>query len=198
MPKYCEIRALYDKETITVYQAYNKYIAQAAAKHSKFVAPFSFNRMTWIKPSFLWMMERSNWGNKSNQEHTLAIKISRNGFEEALKNSVLSHPEKDVYKNVELWNERKKNANVTVQWDPERNIRGGKLDYRSIQIGLGRNIIKQYNDEWIISIEDISPTVQKMHNLIIKGEYEKAKRFLPEERIYTLPQDIAEIVGISK
>ncbi|WP_141653813.1 DUF4291 family protein, partial [Erwinia billingiae] len=26
--------------------------------------PFSMTRMTWIKPSFLWMMYRSGWGMK--------------------------------------------------------------------------------------------------------------------------------------
>ena len=35
--------------------------------------------MTWIKPSFLWMMERSNWGRKSGQECVLAVRITRAG-----------------------------------------------------------------------------------------------------------------------
>ena len=52
MPAYHEIRAVYDRDSITVYQAYNKNIAQLAIQHQKFVSPFSFQRMTWIKPSF--------------------------------------------------------------------------------------------------------------------------------------------------
>ncbi len=44
---------------------------------SRFVPPFSLSRMTWIKPSFLWLMERSNWGKKSGQEMILAICIIR-------------------------------------------------------------------------------------------------------------------------
>jgi hypothetical protein len=50
------IRALYDDNTITVYQAYNNDIAAPAVKHKTFVSPFKVERMTWIKPSFLWMM----------------------------------------------------------------------------------------------------------------------------------------------
>ena len=52
LSKVQEIRAKYDQNTISIYQAYNKKIADVAVKNQKFVAPFSFNRMTWIKPSF--------------------------------------------------------------------------------------------------------------------------------------------------
>lgn len=64
MADYFEIRADYNQHTITVYQAYNDAIADVAVRNGRFGAPFSFNRMTWIKPSFMWMMERSNWGLK--------------------------------------------------------------------------------------------------------------------------------------
>jgi hypothetical protein len=47
---------LYDDRSIIVYQAYGTAIATAALQNNRFVAPFSFNRMTWIKPSFLWLM----------------------------------------------------------------------------------------------------------------------------------------------
>ena len=53
-----EIRALYNDETIRVYQAYNKTIAEEAVKNGTFGSHFSLNRITWIKPSFLWMMYR--------------------------------------------------------------------------------------------------------------------------------------------
>jgi len=56
-----EIRADFDGHSIIVYQAYGKAIALAALEHQRFVAPFSVNRMTWVKPSlqssrlkFLW------------------------------------------------------------------------------------------------------------------------------------------------
>ncbi|MCT6869895.1 DUF4291 family protein [Apibacter sp.] len=47
-----EIRVVFDKETITVYQAYRKEIALPAVKAQTFVPPFKVERMTWIKPSF--------------------------------------------------------------------------------------------------------------------------------------------------
>lgn len=92
MPAYHEIRAVYDRDSITVYQAYNKQIAQLAIQQQKFVSPFSFQRMTWIKPSFLWLMGRSNWANKSGQEHILAIRIPRDFWEMLLSQSVHTDP----------------------------------------------------------------------------------------------------------
>jgi hypothetical protein len=56
-----EIRADYDRETIVVYQAYGPQIAVPAVAAQRFVPPFSLGRMTWIKPSFRWLMHRSNW-----------------------------------------------------------------------------------------------------------------------------------------
>lgn len=55
---YRQIRALYDDETITVYQAYCSSIALAAVEHQKLNASpdFKLGRMTWIKPSWCWMM----------------------------------------------------------------------------------------------------------------------------------------------
>lgn len=55
---YRQIRALYDEETITVYQAYSAEIAEPAVKEQSLTASpkFSGTRMTWIKPSWCWMM----------------------------------------------------------------------------------------------------------------------------------------------
>ena len=63
-------------------------IADAALKTQRFVPPFSFHRMTWIKPSFLWLMHRSNWGQKSGQERILAVHIMRASWEMALSLAV--------------------------------------------------------------------------------------------------------------
>ena len=73
-----EIRADYNKDSIVVYQAFNSAIAKVAAETNRFQRPFSMHRMTWIKPSFLWMMYRSGWGLKdAGQSRILAIDITR-------------------------------------------------------------------------------------------------------------------------
>lgn len=185
------VRAQFDADTITVYQAYNKQIAEAAIKAQTFVAPpFKVERMTWIKPSFLWMMYRAGWGLKENQEHILAIKIKREGFEWALRNGALSHFESDVHGTMENWKLEVANSPVRVQWDPERDFNFTPLDYRAIQIGLSGKAVLKYIDEWIFSIEDITPKCAAIHELVKQNRLDEAAVLLPVEEYYPLPLDI--------
>ena len=63
-----EVFADYNKKCIIVYQAYNADIAEEAVRLQNFGSNFNFNRMTWIKPSFLWLMYRSNRGTKKKRQ----------------------------------------------------------------------------------------------------------------------------------
>jgi hypothetical protein len=186
-----EVRANYDRTTIVVYQAYSPAIADAALDAQRFRSPFSFTRMTWIKPSFLWLMHRSNWGQKSGQERTLAVRISRSVWEEALSLAVLTTPKPALYGSAAEWQAQLRQAQVVVQWDPERSLRGAALPCRSIQVGLSRHVIRRYAQEWIVGIEDYSGRVGKIHKLLRTGQADKARQFLPPERVYPLPPALA-------
>ena len=113
-----EIRAIYNAKTIRVYQAYNNIIADEAISLNKFGNSFSMNRMTWIKPSFLWMMYRSGWATKQGQNRILAIDMDRIGFEEIVVNAVTSTFDDKLYSNIEEWKNAIKNSEVRIQWDP--------------------------------------------------------------------------------
>lgn len=196
MPDTCEIRADYDKDTLVVYQAYPPAIADAALRQGTFVAPFSFGRMTWIKPSFLWLMARSQWGQKSGQERTLAVRITRAGWEEALSKAVLTHPEPGVHPDPDDWRRQFDAAPVHVQWDPERSLRGETLAHKSIQVGLSRHVIHTFVQDWITGIEDLTPLVRKLHPLIHAGQASRAKALLPKERIYPTDAGIRKRLGM--
>ena len=180
-----QIRAVFDNETITVYQAYTAAIAIPAVENQKFVPPFKMDRMTWIKPSFLWMMYRCGWGQKEGQEHILAIKIKREGFQWALDNSCLSHFDPDIHKSHDEWKEKLQKSPVRIQWDPERDIHLEKLDYRSIQIGLSGIAVEKYLNEWIVSITDITPLCKKIHSLVSE-DIQQAINQLPKESLYEI------------
>ncbi|MFI0483613.1 DUF4291 domain-containing protein [Actinomadura sp. 9N215] len=190
-----EIRAVYDRDTITVYQAYAPQIGRPAAEHGTFVPPFSRNRMTWIKPSFLWLMARSNWGRKPGQETILAVRITRAGWEEALAQAVPTDPDRRVFRSSDEWRRRFAGALVHVQWDPERSLQGRKLEARSIQIGLSRHIIDRYVDDWIRDIEDCTPKVRRIHRTLQEGRTTQARALLPKERAYPLPAPLAHHLG---
>jgi hypothetical protein len=191
-----EIRAVFDKETISVFQAFDPAIATPAVKHQKLMPPFSYDRMTWIKPSFLWLMYRSEWAQKAGMERILQIRIRRDAWEKALSEAILTTPEPHVYPDAKAWRKALDAANIRVQWDPERNIRNQRLPYRSIQVGITSNLSETYAKKWIVKIDDITPLVRKIHTLILKGDFEAAEQLLPVESIYPVSTAIQKRLGM--
>lgn len=190
-----KIYASYTENSIRVYQAYNDKIAEECLKLGTFGKSFKLERMTWIKPSFLWMMYRCGWGKKENQERVLAIDISRNGFEEMLSNVVLSTYNQKVYKSHENWKFQLKTSNVRCQWDPERDIYGNKLDRRSIQIGVQGEMVYKYINKWILNIEDMTDKVSKWSKDIRDKKLDFKE--LPVENEYYVDNLIKEKLGMS-
>jgi len=193
-----QVRAAFTDETITVYQAYSPAIADAALRAGRFVAPFKRDRMTWIKPSFLWMMYRCGWATKPGQERVLAVAITRDGFEWALSHSSLSYYEAGTYASEAEWAERKAMSPVRVQWDPERSLGLGPLDHRAIQVGLSGIAATHYVDDWIVGITDVTSTARDIANLVGHNVLAAAENLLPAERPYPLPDHIARAVGAGR
>lgn len=179
-----EIRAVHDDQTIRVYQAYSDQIANAALANGTFISPpFSMSRMTWIKPSFLWMMYRAGWGYKdAGQSRILALDISREGFEWALAHSCPSHPEPGMSR--EDWEALKNASPVRVQWDPERDLHHNPLPHRAIQIGLGPEAVRLYVGEWIKRVADVTPLAHAICAMVREDRLDEARAALPIETPY--------------
>lgn len=192
---YRQIRAVYDEATVRVYQAYRPEIAVAAVGAQRFVPPFKRERMTWIKPSFLWMMYRCGYATKPGQEHVLAVDISREGFEWALAHSCLSHFDGDVHADHDAWARRLRESPVRIQWDPERDFAFNALPYRSVQIGLSGEAARRYVDEWTVAITDVTEDARAVHAAVRAGELERAAALLPAERPYPLSPGLAEAIA---
>ncbi|WP_326557094.1 DUF4291 domain-containing protein [Micromonospora sp. NBC_01796] len=186
-----QVRALYTAETITVYQAYRAEIAEAALAAGRFVGPFKRERMTWIKPSFLWMMYRCGWAEKPGQERVLAIEITRAGFEWALAHACLSHFDRTEHTDRAEWSRQLKTSPVRVQWDPERSLRLQPLPYRSLQVGLSGEAVHHYVDDWTVTITDKTPVVREIRSLLRAGDERRATELLPDERPYPLDETAA-------
>ncbi|MBO4204800.1 DUF4291 domain-containing protein [Micromonospora echinofusca] len=186
-----QVRAHYSADTITVYQAYSPQIARPAVAAGRFVAPFKRDRMTWIKPSFLWMMYRCGWATKPGQEHVLAIDITREGFEWALARACLSHYDRDLHGDRATWSRMLKTSPVRVQWDPERSLHLTALPYRSLQVGLSGEAVDRYVDDWVVAVTDVTPTVHRIRELLRAGDGQAAAGHLPVEHVYPLPAPLA-------
>ncbi|MCM2392107.1 DUF4291 family protein [Streptomyces albipurpureus] len=176
------IRDLHTDSTITVYQAYRPEIGLPAARDGRFPAAWKRERMTWIKPSFLWMMYRCGWGLKAGQETVLAVEITREGFDWALRNSCLSHYDRQTHTHRAEWQRELKQSLARVQWDPERDPHLQPLPYRSLQLGLAGEASRRYTDEWTVSIRDITALAHQVHALVKDDELDAAAEMLPAER----------------
>ncbi|MGE5657405.1 MAG: DUF4291 domain-containing protein [Actinomycetota bacterium] len=166
------ILAQFDENSIVVYQAYSPVIGHFAASQGYFGGEFSFNRMSWIKTNFLWMMYRSGWATKLGQEVILAVWIHRTAFDEILATAVHSRSILEVYSSQEAWQQAVAQSSVRLQWDPDRDPSGKKLERRAIQLGLRDEALRRYAQDWIVKIEDISDFVRQQSLWVKSGNWE--------------------------
>ena len=182
-----EIRAVYDDTSVRVYQAFRDEIAEEAVQLGTFGSHFGLNRMTWIKPSFLWMMYRSGWAEKPGQENILAIGIKREAFDYLLENAVLSTYRSNSGITQEEWKTRIRQSDIRCQWDPERDPRGRPLRWRSVQIGIQGEVVREhYLKDWILHIENITGYVRQLKRQLDGSE--DISGLLPPEKIYPMTQ----------
>ncbi|HCF28189.1 MAG TPA: DUF4291 domain-containing protein [Cyanobacteria bacterium UBA11049] len=177
------IVAQFDEESVVVYQAYRPAIGNFAASHGYFGGEFKLDRMSWIKPNFLWMMYRSGWGTKAGQEVTLAVWIKRAAFDEILAQVVHSKFEPEVYATQSEWEKAVRRSQVRLQWDPDRHPSGARLERKAIQLGLRGSVLNAYARDWIVRIEDISEFVRQQHQNIKSGCVEL---LTPSETVYSV------------
>ncbi|MGW7031685.1 DUF4291 domain-containing protein [Streptomyces xanthophaeus] len=179
-----QIRAAHTDATVTVYQAYAPRLGVPAARDGRFPPAWKRERMTWVKPSFLWMMYRCGWATKADQGTVLAVEITREGFDEALRGACLSHYVPGVHADREAWQHALRGSSARVQWDPERDLHLNPLPHRSLQLGLSGPASRAYADRWTVSIRDVTPLAREVHGLIRGGEDAAAHALLPVETPY--------------
>lgn len=151
-----QIIAAFDDEGVFVYQSFNQLIADEALQNGTFGQHFQLNRMTWIKPSFGWMLFRSHYATKRDQERILKIKIRRNGFEHIISKGIPTSFDPTLFESREAWSHALQASDVRYQWDPDRDLYLRRMPRRAIQIGIRGEIVRAYINEWILTIEDVT------------------------------------------
>jgi hypothetical protein len=184
------ILAQFDEESVIVYQAYRPEIGHYAADHGAFGAGFSFSRMTWIKPNFLWMMFRSGWGTKVDQEVTLAIRMRKAGFDALLREAVPSTYDARSGGTEADWHRAVKRSAVRLQWDPDHDPSGARVERRAIQLGIRGETLLRFTNEWILGIEDVSDMV------VAQRGRPPADLVVPRERVYSPPSEALQGLGM--
>jgi hypothetical protein len=175
--------AQFDDETIIVYQAFRREIAEYAVQHGRFGGPqYGFSRMSWVKPNFLWMMFRSGWGTKQNQEATLALRIRRTFFDHLVGSAVASSFSSGFHASEEEWQAAVARSDVRLQWDPDHDPHGGKLERRAIQLGMRGATLREFAERQLLEVNDVSAFVAEQR------EHVRARRLdrleTPSEHVY--------------
>jgi hypothetical protein len=189
-----QIIAHFDAESITVYQAYRLGIAEEAVAQRRLggKAGFSFNRMSWIKPNFLWMMYRSGWATKENQERVLALRVERAGFDALLQHAVHSSYQPDLYADMDYWRRAVRASDVRLQWDPDHAPSGARLERRTLQLGLRGSVLRTYAERLLLDVEDITPFVAAQRD----NAGNPGALLLPREDLYPVSPGTAHQLGI--
>lgn len=189
------ILAQYDDETILVYQAYRPAIGHYAAKNGHFGGGFKYTRMSWIKPNFLWMMYRSDWGRSEGQEVVLAIRLRRAFFDSLLEQTVSSSFTSALFADHDEWKAAVGRSDVRLQWDPDHTPTGDKCERRAIQLGLRGDVLGAYGKQEALEIIDVSALVAEQQGNV--SEWKTGKLWTPTERAY-VPSNraISEHVGL--
>jgi hypothetical protein len=177
------VLAQYDDESVVVYQAYRPSIGRWTAEHGHFGGGgFSLDRMSWIKPNFLWMMYRCGWAAKHGQEVVLAVWLARTAFDEILSQAVPSTFWDHRYADRAAWQADVKRSDVRLQWDPDHDPHGKPVQRRAVQLGLRGQVLARYAKEWIRHVEDISAFVREQHARLTRDGI--AALETPAERVY--------------
>ena len=92
-------------------------------------------------------------------------------------------------------------GSVIVQWDPERSVRLGKLNYRSIQIGIRKELVEEYC-EGIVGIEDVTEKARMLKKVLeeekeIGVEELRERGLVPVERVFEVPEDVRKILRMN-
>ena len=84
----------------------------------------------------------------------------------------------------EDWKRNIRSSDIRIQWDPEKDINGNDLPYRSIQLGLRGKAVDDYVHDWIVSITDITEYVSELNALRILNK--DIREMLPKEDVYKI------------
>ena len=171
----------WDAEGVWLYQAFNDAIADWAVDHQQLGGPqFNPLRMTWVKPSFAWVLYRSGYARKHNQTRILGLKVPHAQLAELLSRCACKHGGGG--------------SKGRVQWDPARDLMTSEgreprrmLRERAIQIGLSRDLSERYVGS-VLQIRDVTDLAHRVGDAHaakdVKAAMAALLRELPYERAY--------------
>lgn len=134
------------------------------------------------------MDDVSLWlGRKRNQERVLAFWVDKIDFESILKEAVLSSFNQKYYDNHDQWKNELNSKEVRLQWDPDHDPFGNKIERRAIQLGLKGNVLEKFGRQQIKKVEDITEFVKQQKQFVDTKQLDKLS--VPIETVFKMADD---------
>jgi hypothetical protein len=167
---------------LSSYQAYRPSIGEFALNSGFFGGDFKYSRMSWIKPNFLWMMYRCEWGQAEGQEVVLAVRLKRRFFDSLFAQAVRSSFDTRAFASHEDWTYAVARSDIRLQWDPDHLPTGDKCERRAVQLGLRGAALEAYGKHEIVEIIDMSAFVAEQRPNV--RDWKTGKLLTPVEHVY--------------
>ena len=85
------------------------------------------------------------------------------------------------------WKMLLKDSSSRLQWDPDYDPYGNKMERRAIQVGIRNELIASYREDDLIEIEDISEFVAYEYEKVKKGNLDQLRT--PMEKVLLFEDD---------
>ena len=189
------VRVKHDAGGVYVYQAFTEFTARHAVQHQTFVkgCGFSFDRMSWPKFSYGWMVYRCGFAHKARQERVLEIKTTHAFINEVLRSGVFSSFDQSALSDKAAWRKAMSRSDIVLQWDPDRDLLMRRTEHRTLQFGLRGDMLRRYAEEGILRIRDITCEVYEAEERYLLKQDVPSER---AERDYTVTHEAKANLGL--
>ncbi|MBR6924375.1 MAG: DUF4291 family protein, partial [Oscillospiraceae bacterium] len=109
--------------------------------------------------------------------------IKRETFDRLLSQAILTSPDA-IGQNGMDWEKAFEDTAVYCQWDPDRSINGKAIQRAAIQIGLKGTALRDFLDNGIYRIIDMTTSVRKWNEQRKHGKL--SIKDIPTERLYPI------------
>jgi hypothetical protein len=134
------------------------------------------------------MMYRCGWGTKEGQKIILGLRLRRAFFDTILAQAVQSSYYEGHFPTQEQWQEALAASSVRLQWDPDHDPSGAKLERRAVQLGLRGDVLEAFSKRELLEVIDMTGFVAEQRSQARRKQYAELRT--PVERVY-VPSDPA-------
>jgi hypothetical protein len=127
-------------------------------------------------------------GHQGGAKIILGLRLRRAFFDSTLAQAVQSSYYEGHFSSREQWQEALATSAVRLQWDPDHDPGGAKLERRAIQLGLRGEVLEAFSKRELLEVIDMTEFVAEQGQ--VRRKRRGAELRTPVETVY-VPSDPA-------